>query len=56
MKTDTEQKKMKQILYVSTMKEAISMAFQLSKNYAVSIAENEYDSDKESNGVIIYVK
>lgn len=53
---DTEQKKMKQILYVSTMEEAIHMSFKLSKDYAVLIAENEYNSHKNFNGVIIYVR
>lgn len=47
---------MKQVIYVATMDEAISMAMKLSSKYAVMVAENEYPSDKEFNGVMIYVK
>lgn len=47
---------MKQVIYVSTSDEAIKMAFKLSKDYAVLIADNEYKSDEHFKGVIIYVK
>lgn len=47
---------MKQVIYVATMDEAITMAMKLASEYAVMIAENEYLSDKEFNGVTIYVK
>lgn len=47
---------MKQVVYVNNMQEAVSMMFKLTKDYAVMIAENEYPSDKEFRGVIIYVK
>lgn len=45
---------MKQVIYVTTMTEAIRMAFSIDE--AVMIAENEYPSDKEFKGVMIYVK
>ncbi len=47
---------MRQVIYVTTMDDAISMAFKLTQYYAVKIAENEYPSDKEFKGVLIYVK
>lgn len=47
---------MKQVIYVSTKEEAISIASKLTNDYAVMIAENEYKSDKDFKGVIIYVK
>ena len=47
---------MKQVIYVSSSEEAIRMAFKLTNDYAVMIAENEYKSDKDLKGVIIYVK
>lgn len=47
---------MKQVIYVATMNEAITMAMKLSREYAVFIGENEYPSDKEFKGVMIYVK
>ena len=47
---------MKQVIYVTTTKEAIRMANSISNDYAVMIAENEYNSDKDFKGVIIYVK
>lgn len=47
---------MKQVIYVTTMKEAITMAREISNDYAVMIAENEYKSDKDFKGVIIYEK
>lgn len=47
---------MKQVIYVNTMQEALSMTFKLTEDYAVMIAENEYPSDKEFEGVMIYVK
>lgn len=47
---------MKQVIYVNTMDEAITMAMKLSSEYAVMVAENEYNSDKDFEGVIIYVK
>lgn len=40
---------MRQVIYVATMDEAITMAMKLSR-------ENEYPSDKEFKGVIIHVK
>lgn len=48
--------KVKQVIYVTTMDEAITMAMKLSSEYAVLVAENEYNSDKDFEGVIIYVK
>ena len=45
---------MKQVIYVSTTKEAIRLANSIDE--AVMIAENEYNSDKDFKGVIIYVK
>lgn len=45
---------MKQVIYVTTMKEAVSIAFEIDE--AVMIAENEYTSDKDLKGVIIYVE
>lgn len=47
---------MKQVIYVTTSEEAIRMARSISNDYAVMIAENEYKSDKDFNGVRIYVK
>lgn len=47
---------MKQVIYVNTHREAIHMALQLSNHYPVIIADNEYKSDKDFEGVIIYVK
>ena len=47
---------MKQVIYITTMEEAIRMAHSISNDYAVMIAENEYNSDKDFNGVRIYVK
>nr|DAG81772.1 MAG TPA: hypothetical protein [Bacteriophage sp.] len=47
---------MKQVIYVTTSEEAYSMAREISNDYAVLIAENEYESDKHFKGVIIYVK
>lgn len=47
---------MKQVIYVTTMGEAITMAREISNDYAVMIAENEYESDKHFKGVMIYVK
>lgn len=47
---------MKQVIYVTTSEEAYSMAREISNDYAVMIAENEYKSDKDFKGVIIYVK
>ena len=47
---------MKQVIHVNTLGEAIKMAREISNDYAVLIAENEYDSDKHFKGVIIYVK
>ena len=47
---------MRQVIYVATIDEAIRMAMKLTSEYAVKIAENEYPSDKEFNGVTIYVK
>lgn len=47
---------MKQVIYVTTSKEAIRMANKISNDYAVMIAENEYKSDDDFKGVIIYVK
>lgn len=41
---------------MNTIDEAITMSFKLSSDYAVMIAENEYNSDKDFEGVIIYVK
>lgn len=38
------------------MDEAINIAFKITRDYAVMIAENEYPSDKEFEGVMIYVK
>lgn len=45
---------MKQVIYVNTSEEALKIARGI--DYAVLIAENEYDSDKHFKGVIIYVK
>lgn len=45
---------MEQVIYVTTMKEAVKMAFEIDK--AVMIAEAEYPSDKDFKGVIIRVK
>lgn len=45
---------MKQVIYVTTMKEALRIAYSIYE--AVIIAENEYNSDKDFKGVIIYVK
>lgn len=39
-----------------TSEEALRMARSISNDYAVMIAENEYNSDKDFKGVIIYVK
>lgn len=47
---------MKQVIYVTTMSEAISLAMKWSNNEPVLIAEHLYDSDKDFEGVIIYVK
>lgn len=47
---------MKQVIYVATMDEAVTIAMKLASDYAVMIAENEYPSDKEFEGVMIYVK
>lgn len=47
---------MKQVIYVTTIEEAIKMAREISNDYAVRIAENEYESDKDFKGVRIYVK
>lgn len=45
---------MKQVIYVNTMAEALKIAREA--NEAVMIAENEYNSDNDFKGVIIYVK
>lgn len=47
---------MKQVIYVTTIEEAYRMAREISNDYAVRVAENEYKSDKDFKGVIIYVK
>lgn len=47
---------MKQVIYVNTMNEAVTMAMKLTSDYAVMIANNEYKSDEDFEGVIIYVK
>lgn len=47
---------MKQVIYVTTSEEAIKMAREISNDYTVMIAENEYESDKYFKGVMIYVK
>ena len=47
---------MKQVIYVTTSEEAYRMASEISNDYAVMIAENEYKNDKYFKGVIIYVK
>lgn len=47
---------MKQVIYVTTSEEAIKMAREISNDYAVMIAENEYESDKYFKGVMIYEK
>ena len=47
---------MKQVIYVTTSEEAYRMAREISNEYAVLIAENEYESGKYFKGVIIYVK
>lgn len=47
---------MKQVIYVNTMDEAVTMAMKLASDYAVMIASNEYKSDKNFKGVMIYVK
>ena len=41
---------MKQVIYAATSSEAMS------KYYAVLVTNNEYDSDKDFEGVIIYDK
>lgn len=45
---------MKQVIYVSTIDEALKIA--RGADEAVMIAENEYNSDEHFKGVIIYVK
>lgn len=47
---------MKQVIYVNTMDEAVTMAMKLANDYAVMIANNEYKSDEDFEGVMIYVK
>ena len=47
---------MKQVIYATTSSEAMALAFALSKYYAVLVANNEYGSDKDFEGVIIYDK
>ena len=47
---------MKQVIYAATSSEAMALAFALSKYYAVLVTSNEYDSDKNFEGVIIYDK
>lgn len=47
---------MKQVIYVNTMDEAVTMAMKLASNYAVMIANNEYKSGEYFEGVMIYVK
>ena len=47
---------MKQVIYAATSSEAITLAFALSKYCAVLVTSNEYDSDKDFEGVIIYDK
>lgn len=47
---------MKQVIYATTSSEAMTLAFALSKYYAVLVASNEYDSDKDFEGVVIYDK
>lgn len=44
------------VINVNTMDEAITLAMKLSREYAVLIRENAYESDKDFNGVIIEVK
>ena len=51
-----EKNKMKQVIYATTSSEAMALTFTLSKYYAVLVANNEYDSDKDFEGVIIYDK
>lgn len=41
---------------VTTMREAIRLAMELSSKEAVLIRENRYDSDKHFKGVVIYVE
>ena len=45
---------MRQVIYVTTSEEAIRMDCSIDE--AVMIADNEYASDKDFKGVIIYVK
>lgn len=47
---------MKQVIYVNTMDEAVTVAMKLASTYAVMIANNEYKSDRDFKGVMIYVK
>ena len=47
---------MKQAIYAATSSEAMTLAFALLKYYAALVASNEYDSDKDFEGVIIYDK
>lgn len=45
---------MKQTIYATTSSEAMKLAFTLSNYCAVLVTSNEYDSDKDFEGVIIY--
>lgn len=47
---------MRQIIYVATMDEAVTLAMKLASDYAVMIANNEYKSDEDFEGVMLYVK
>lgn len=49
---------MKQVIYVTTMYEAIRMAHEIINfnDMAVVVAENEYPSDETVKAVRIYVK
>ncbi len=47
---------MKRVITVTTIGEAISLAMKWSNNEPVLISEHQYDSDKDFEGVIIYVK
>lgn len=47
---------MKQVIYATTSSEVMTLTFGLSKYYTVLVISNEYDSDKDFEGVIIYDK
>lgn len=49
---------MRQVIYVATMNEALQMTHEIinANDTAVVIAENEYPSDRDVKGVMIYVK